>query len=509
LTEDSDTGEVLLTVSNLRTTGNAISLYYLQFSGLQNGPSARKAIIDNDVQTGAYVVSFDANGDECETFYGTQFQFLHYTKTQGVYLSPSPAQNSEEGTLTVKFTVDYAIPADGSIIIYLPRQNYQYVDLGRRYATHMITSTSSMVVSASYKSSGSSTKSLGSLSYEASNDAGIDDSGERKSVIKALLENDDEIPAEAVLTITVTKILMPPNLKPFGGNQISIITGDSDYFYIEEAIYEDLTIRTSTPGSTSSFYTSEAEITSDTGVSEEDQTYKFTVYLKGDIPQNGYFTLTVPSEVGMPSGLASDLTVDCLSALSCDSIALTYTSSTREIKFAGAVSSASDYIIAPAPLVFTVRGFTNPSTADEAFFTFKSYASLENGVYQIDEITSLGITAEQGKCTIDEFYPTDGNYMIYGLAANWTVSMKCEHFIGTNYGIRITLPEDFYVIETSTCRIGPYCWYDRFDLFYDQSHWPRDPNRYDNKYEKCKNPYRPFPDNQRPEEYEWEGEINP
>ena len=103
----------------------------------------------------------------------------------------------------------------------------------------------------------------------------------------------------------------------------------------------------------------------------------------------------------MPSGLADDLTLECLSALSCDSIELSYTSSTREIKFAGVVSSASDYIIAPAPLVFSVRGFTNPPTADEAFFTFKSYASLEDGVYQIDEITKLGVTAEQGKCTVD------------------------------------------------------------------------------------------------------------
>ena len=148
----------------------------------------------------------------------------------------------------------------------------------------MITSTSSMVVSASYKSSGSSSKSLGSLSYEATNSADIDDSGERKSSIKAQLGNSAEIPAEAVLTLTITKILMPPNFKPFGGSQISIITADSDYYYIEEAIYDDLTIRTSTPGTTYGDYTSEAEIMTATGVSEEDQTYKFTVYLKGDIP---------------------------------------------------------------------------------------------------------------------------------------------------------------------------------------------------------------------------------
>lgn len=44
--------------------------------------------------------------------------------------------------------------------------------------------------------------------------------------------------------------------------------------------------------------------------------------------------------------------------------------------------------------------------------------------------------------------------MIFGVASNWTVSIKCEHFIAYNYGIRITLPSDFYVIETSVCKVG-------------------------------------------------------
>ena len=32
--------------------------------------------------------------------------------------------------------------------------------------------------------------------------------------------------------------------------------------------------------------------------------------------------------------------------------------------------------------------------------------------------------------------------------------MSCEHVLETNYGIRLTLPSDFYVIETSTCAMG-------------------------------------------------------
>jgi len=32
--------------------------------------------------------------------------------------------------------------------------------------------------------------------------------------------------------------------------------------------------------------------------------------------------------------------------------------------------------------------------------------------------------------------------------------MSCEHYIGTDYGIKITLPSDWYVIETSSCVMG-------------------------------------------------------
>jgi hypothetical protein len=69
----------------------------------------------------------------------------------------------------------------------------------------------------------------------------------------------------------------------------------------------------------------------------------------------------------------------------------------------------------------------------------------------IDQISSMYVSADQGECEITEVYPTDGNYMIYGVASSWTFTMSCEHDISTLYGIRMTFPSDFYVIETTEC----------------------------------------------------------
>lgn len=61
------------------------------------------------------------------------------------------------------------------------------------------------------------------------------------------------------------------------------------------------------------------------------------------------------------------------------------------------------------------------------------------------------IQAEQGECTIEYFFPTDDNYMIYGIAESWNVTMYCEHAFDETYGIRLTLPDDWYVIDTANC----------------------------------------------------------
>ena len=40
------------------------------------------------------------------------------------------------------------------------------------------------------------------------------------------------------------------------------------------------------------------------------------------------------------------------------------------------------------------------------------------------------------------------NYMIYGVAQSWSVTMACSHIMRTTNGIIITLPSDFLVLQS-------------------------------------------------------------
>jgi len=41
------------------------------------------------------------------------------------------------------------------------------------------------------------------------------------------------------------------------------------------------------------------------------------------------------------------------------------------------VPTESDYVTAPGPLTFTVQGFTNPATSEEAYFSFSTYSVID------------------------------------------------------------------------------------------------------------------------------------
>lgn len=127
--------------------------------------------------------------------------------------------------------------------------------------------------------------------------------------VKMLLKNTVVIPAGSVLSVTLTGILQPPSLAPLSG--FIIFSGDTDFNKIEEATYPALT--NDMPGDDdSAFQSSVAEITTLTGVLEEDQTYQFTIYTTNDIPLGGFWTLQIPTEVGLPDDPASDLVLTCV-----------------------------------------------------------------------------------------------------------------------------------------------------------------------------------------------------
>jgi hypothetical protein len=125
----------------------------------------------------------------------------------------------------------------------------------------------------------------------------------------AFFSNSAIIPANSVLTVTLATIRNPPNLHT--QSDFVIFTADQYLNYVEYATYPTLT--NSLPTSEAySVSPSVASIEGLTGVLESNILYKFEVYAAGDIPSEGYFTLTIPNGVGLPTNPATGLKFSCL-----------------------------------------------------------------------------------------------------------------------------------------------------------------------------------------------------
>jgi hypothetical protein len=104
--------------------------------------------------------------------------------------------------------------------------------------------------------------------------------------------------------------------------------------------------------------------------------------------------LKVPDIVGLPYFPERDLVLKCSAQCREEDITTTYYPESRTLKFTGVVPEESKVIFAPGPMIFTLQGFTNPDSSDDAEFLFTSYVRLSQSDYIIDHISGLTINAE-------------------------------------------------------------------------------------------------------------------
>lgn len=277
-----------------------------------------------------------------------------------------------------------------------------------------------------------------------------------------MFSNTQELPAGGTLTVTVHPIRLSGNLKPLQGWEIA--TTDHDLYKIDYGEYMTLTNSVTGTPSTSGDRITEANIGTFTGVLMTGVTYNFKIFSANDIPQNGYFVLTVPDAVGVPTTYATTFEIVCLSQCRDSAVSFDMDWTTRELKISNTYPQQSDYAYAPGPIWFQVTGWTNPDNDDDQYFTWTSYAQLENPEgsgtfvdYKIDEIDTLVIRAETGVCSVSNFYPND-TMEIYQTPTNYTFTVECEHDLEPEFGFRIVFPDTFYIFDSSFCTIG-----DEFD----------------------------------------------
>ena len=211
--------------------------------------------------------------------------------------------------------------------------------------------------------------------------------------------------------------------------------------YIIENVVSPIAVLGNTTPATIDASKSFAKMQPEAGVGIAGVNYYFEITTVNDIPKGGYFVLIIPTAIGVPS--VGSLTLKC--SLGCNSGAATmaWDSSKRELRVN---SGFPTYLSGNSLITFDISGFTNPSTSDPVTIDFQTYAALSNGNYIIDQlIGDLEIKATQGFCTVNEIFPTDDN-RIYAIPGNYTVDMSCVSTIEPLHGVRLTFPEEFYVV---------------------------------------------------------------
>lgn len=90
--------------------------------------------------------------------------------------------------------------------------------------------------------------------------------------------------------------------------------------------------------------------------------------------------------------------------------------------------------------MFSVTGWTNPSTFTPALFTWASFAVISSTNYGIDDRSSLTIIPAVGVCTISSAVASDGNSQIYAVPASYQITMKCDSKILNSHELTLTWP---------------------------------------------------------------------
>ena len=104
----------------------------------------------------------------------------------------------------------------------------------------------------------------------------------------------------------------------------------------------------------------------------------------GDIPINGYYSLTIPAGVGVPANPATDMAFNCIENCGTGVPTKTWDASSRTLNIKGMFVGSRDYLYGGRYIIFTLSPFVNPSSADKMYFTWASYAVLTQGTYAID-----------------------------------------------------------------------------------------------------------------------------
>lgn len=191
-------------------------------------------------------------------------------------------------TVTFKITTSNPIVVNGALKIEMPKTNNNYKNLGRMSRVALLTNSDIGAATTSVRHGSIGSTSLSTITVASRTFQSSTPDVDHDTLFMSL-SNRAAIASNSDVYITLSPCINPPSLQPLTG--FKIITGEyasTNFFYTTEiasggsltnAMAGEMIFQTNAE--------SKLEITSATTmVSTKDATYKFTLYIKNDVPRD-------------------------------------------------------------------------------------------------------------------------------------------------------------------------------------------------------------------------------
>jgi len=143
-----------------------------------------------------------------------------------------------------------------------------------------------------------------------------------------------------------------------------------------------------------------------TMVGVSDVTYRFTVYTTNDIPRKTKVYITFPTNWKLDcANFPYQAPPMCLLGCAFTDVAIQCEAATNTLQLLQGFEGDDQYLYAPGPFIFDLKGMTNPPTTETQPLTMTTY-NTDGTIYKIDESTNVfSLSFTTGLITVTSIVP--------------------------------------------------------------------------------------------------------
>lgn len=260
---------------------------------------------------------------------------------------------------------------------------------------------------------------------------------------------------QGFLEVRIPSFILPPSTKPVTQLTAFIASSLGPPALLTERAYllNDNVLFTLTPSNPKSGIGQVSFANAMDGVGNANAAYKFGFTPMNPVPKGAFIEIVVSPLVTVPTNYATNFKATCTKGCTSSGATFVWTQATNRMRVSNIFPS---YLTTGTAVEITITGWTNPETSTVAIFSLETMFNDGTADRQIDRFTGMSLSSILGLCQVRNIYVTDGDTRLYANPKNYTVEVACNHEVQTNYGLRLTFPEEFSIVPNSRCIFGRY-----------------------------------------------------